>query len=102
MKQGNLVSKNDIASFVNQTEFEGKIKDDTSNKNELNKLSKNVKVISKKGLTTDLIDKFSILIGAKMFSSGIFQKYLVFILAKKQIKYFADTTSIELWKSNGL
>ena len=68
MKQGSLVSKNDIANFVNKTEFESKIKDDTSNKNELNKPSKNVKVISKKGLTTDLIDQFSILIGAKMFS----------------------------------
>ena len=68
MKQGSLVRKSDIANVVNKTEFESKIKDDTSNKNELNKLSKNVKVISKKGLTTDLIDQFSILIGAKMFS----------------------------------
>ena len=40
--------------------------------------------------------------GAKYFSSGIFQNYLVFILAKKCIKYFSDTTRIEWWKSNGI
>ena len=36
-----------------------------------------VKAISAKGLTKDLINKFSILIGTKYFSSGIFQNYLV-------------------------
>ena len=36
-----------------------------------------IKAISAKGLTKDLINKFSILIGAKYFSSGIFQNYLV-------------------------
>ena len=49
------------------------IKDVTSNKNELNKLLKQVKAISTKGLTKDLIEKFSILNGAKYFSSGILQ-----------------------------
>ena len=39
--------------------------------------------LSKKGLTKDLINKFSILNGAKYFSSGIFQNYLVFTSAKK-------------------
>ena len=34
-------------------------------------------------------------------SSGIFQNYLVFIPAKKYIKYFRDTTKIDSWKSNG-
>ena len=62
------------------------------NKNELNELSKRVKSISTKGLTKDLINKFSILNGAKYFSSGIFQNYLVFILAKKKIKCFSGTT----------
>ena len=33
---------------------------------------------------------------------GIFQNYLVFIPAKKQIKYFSGTTRIESWKSNGI
>ena len=42
------------------------------------------------------------LIGAKYFSSGIFQSYLVFIPGKKYIKYFTDTNWIELWKSNGM
>ena len=38
-----------------------------------------VKAISAKGLTKDLINKFSILNGVKYFSSGLFQNYLVFI-----------------------
>ena len=38
--------------------------------------------------------------GAKCFSSGIFQGYLVFIPAKKYIKYFSGTTRIDSWKSN--
>ena len=48
--------------------------------NELNELSGKVKAISTKGLT-----KFSILNGAKYFSSGIFQSYLVFIPAKNTL-----------------
>ena len=49
-----------------------------------------------------MIDKFSILSSAKRFSSGIFQNYLVFIPAKKYIKYFTGTTWIESWKRNGI
>ena len=101
LKQANLASKNDIANFIKKADFDDKLKNITSNKNELNKLSKKKnKAISTKGLTTDLINKFSILNGAKYFSSGIFQNYLVFIPAKKYIKYFSDTTRIELWKAN--
>ena len=47
-----------------------------------------------------LINKFSILNGAKYFSSEILQSYLVSITAKKIIKYFTGTTRIELWRSN--
>ena len=63
---------------------------------------KKVKTISTKGLAKDLIDKFSILNGAKYFSSGIFQNYLVFIPANKYINYFTGTTRTEWWKSNGM
>ena len=49
-----------------------------------------------------MIDKFSILNGAKYFSSGIFQNYLVFMPAIKYIKYFRGTTQIYSWKSNGM
>ena len=66
----------------------------------MNGLSETVKAISAKGLTKDLINKFSILNRARYFSSGIFQNYLVFIPAKKYFKYFSGTTRIELWKSN--
>ena len=34
--------------------------------------------------------------------SGIFQNYLVFIPAKKYIKYFSGSTRIDSWKSNGI
>ena len=74
LKQLNLSSKNNIANLVKETDFENKI---TSNKNKLNELLKKVKEISTKGLTRDLINKISILNGAKYFSSGIFQNYLV-------------------------
>ena len=53
--------------------------------NELNELSEKFKAISTKGLTKDLINKFSILNGAKYLPSGIFQNYLVFIPAKEYI-----------------
>ena len=46
----------------------------------------------KKGLTKDLINKLSILNGAKYFYLRIFQNFLAFIPAKKYIKYFIDTT----------
>ena len=82
LKRGNLESKIAIANFVNKTDFNNKLKDVTSNKNELNELPKKVKAISTKGLTKDLINKFSILNRTKCFPSGIFQNYLVFILAK--------------------
>ena len=55
LKREYLASKSDIANFVNKADFDNKRKLATSNKNELNKLSKKVKAISTKGLTTDLI-----------------------------------------------
>ena len=70
------------------------------NKSELNELSRKVKAISTNGLTKDLVNKFSILNEGKYFSSGIFQNYLIFILAKKYIEHFIGNSLIELWKSN--
>ena len=85
---------------MKKTDIDNKLRNVTSNKNELNELSKKVKAISTIRLTKDLINKFSIRNGAKYFSSGIFQNYLVFIPAKKHIKYVNRTTLVELWKSN--
>ena len=48
----------DIVNFVEKADL---------NKNELNELSKKVKTISTKRLTKDVINKFSILNGAKYF-----------------------------------
>ena len=67
LKQSNLASKSDIANFVKKTDYNNKLKNVTSNKNELNELSKKVKAISTKELTKDLINKFNILNGAKCF-----------------------------------
>ena len=102
LKRRSLASKSDIDDFVKNTDFDNKLKDFTSNKNELNELSKKVKAISTKRLTKNLINKFSILNGSKYFSSGIFQNYLVFISAKEYVKYFSGTTRIESLKSNGM
>ena len=49
-----------------------------------------------------MINGYKILNGAKYFSWGIFQNYLVFMPAKKYIKYFSGTTRMNLWKSNGM
>ena len=68
--------------------------------NQLNELSKKLEATSAKSLTKDLINKFSILNVTKYFSSQIFQNYLVFIPAKKYVKYFIGTTQINSWKSN--
>ena len=88
-KPANLASNSDIANFAKKTDFD-------------NKPSKKVKAISIKELIKDLIDKFSILNGAKYFSLGIFQNYLASIPDKKYIKYFTSTTQVESWKSNGM
>ena len=63
--------------------------------NELYELSKKVTAMSTKGLTKDVINKFSTLKEGKYFL-GLFQNYLVFIPAKKCITYFSGTTRIEL------
>ena len=95
LKQINLASKSDIDNFVKKTDFGNKLRDVTSNKNELNELSKNVKAISTTGLTKKLINTF-ILNGAKYFSLEIFQNYLLFIPTKKYIKYFSGTTGVTI------
>ena len=49
-----------------------------------------------------MINKFSIFNGAKYFSIEIFQNWLVYVPAKKHIKYFSGTTRTESLKSNGI
>ena len=72
LKQANLTSKSDIAYSVKKTDFDNKLKDALSSKNELHKLSKKFKTISTKELIKDSTNKVSILNGAKFFSSWIF------------------------------
>ena len=99
LAQANFASKSDIINFVKKTDFHDKLKKFNKNitkhvlvENELNELSEEIKAISTKELTKDLIDKFSILNGAKYFCSGILQNYFVFIPAKKDINYFSGNT----------
>ena len=47
-KQANLASKSNIADFVNMADIDNKLRDITSNKNELNKLSKKLKQYQQK------------------------------------------------------
>ena len=49
-----------------------------------------------------MINKFSILNRTKYFSSEIYQNCLVFISAKKYIKYFSGTTWNDSRKSRGI
>ena len=86
LAQANLASKIDISNFVKKTDFDNKLKDATSKKTELNELTKKVKEISTKVLKKDLINKISILNGAKYMFSEIFQNCLVFIPAKNTLK----------------
>ena len=46
-----------------------------------------------------MINKYSILNGAKYFPSNVLHDYLVFISANKYFKVFSGTTEIYLWKS---
>ena len=60
--------------FLKKTDFNKQAKNVTSNKNELNGLSKKkVKAISTKGLTKDMVDKFTVLNGAKYFLQEYFK-----------------------------
>ena len=99
LAQASSASKNDNAGLVETIDFDDKLKilnkNVTLNKikhlvveNELNELSQKVKEISTKWLTRDLIKKFRILNGAKYFSAGIFQEYLVFTPFKLYLKFF--------------
>ena len=49
-----------------------------------------------------MINEFSIRNGAKYFSEGIFQSYLLYLPLKKYIKYFSETTRFNSWKCNGI
>ena len=48
LNQASLASKSDIANWVKKTDFDNKLKDVTSNKNESNKLSKKLKQYQQK------------------------------------------------------
>ena len=51
-----------------------------------------------KELAKDLLNGYKSFNSPKIFSSKIFQNYLVFIPAKKYIKYFTGTTRSSSWK----
>ena len=63
-----MASKSGIVNFVKNTYFDNKLKNVTSNKNELKDLSKKLKQYKQKGLRKDLINEFSIFNGEKYLS----------------------------------
>ena len=70
--------------------------------NKLDELSEKVEIISTKGFPKDLMNGYSILKGAKYFSSGVLQNYLVFISANKCNESFSGAQKIYSWKSKGM
>ena len=58
------------------------------------KLLLSTKILSTKGLTKDMVNKYRILNGAKYFSSGVLQNYIVFISASKSIELFIGSQPI--------
>ena len=115
LAQTKLATKCDIADFVKKAYFVEKLininRKVTLNKarhveikDKLDDLSKNVKIISTKGLTKDLINKYSILNGGKYFSSDGLQNYLVFISTRRIYRISKDGSNnkTELWGSTGM
>ena len=78
-----------------------KKKNVTSDKNELNELSKKVKALSTKGFTKDLINEVN---RSKIEQKDFLQEYFIITQylyqLKNYIKYLSSTTRIDLWKSN--
>ena len=70
-------------------------------KKKLHDQGKKVKLISTKRLTEDLINKYSILNGAKYFSSDELQNYLVFV-STRNIQLFSNRSKIYWSKSAGI
>ena len=113
LKPANLASKTMIADFIKKIDFDDKLKYFNKKVNpnktrhiEVNtKLEKKLKIISTKALTADLINKYSILNGAKYFSSNGPQNYLIFTSIRKIIFISNENDNIDLWgsiKSTGI
>ena len=73
LKRENLACKRDIDNFVKKTNFDNKLKDAASNKNELNGLSKKVNTIATKELKKVLINKFRFLMEQNIFLQEYFK-----------------------------
>ena len=65
-------------------------------------LSREVRLIPKRGLTKDLINGFSILNGPNYFVEDVFQKVLLFKSVYKYFKVHTKSSRILAWKSKGL
>ena len=75
--------QNHNAIFLKKPNFDNEIKNVTSDKNELNELSKKVKALSTKGFTKDLINEVS---RSKIEQKDFLQEY--FIIEQKEQKDF--------------
>ena len=106
LKQANLTSHNDIWYYWSCKKADDELlnlnKKITSNKSKLLLVENELNELSEKGTTKDLTNKYSIFTGAKNFSSGVLQNYLVFISFNKYIKFLHKTQEISLRKSKGM
>ena len=59
-------------------------------------------LISRKGFTKDLINRYSILNGAKYFAEDGSQNYLVFQSIPGYVQTFTETNKIFSWRYKGL
>ena len=104
-----LVTKIDIAYFVENADFDDKLgiisKKVTFNKRrnvqankELYELSEKVTLISTKGLTKDLINKYSTFNGARYFFKNGLQNYFVSQVSINYFKLLTNSYTVKEWK----
>ena len=114
LAQANLAGKNGTDNFVNKIYFNNKLKklnkkvnsnnaSHTEFNTKLDDLERNVKIISTKGLTADLINKYSILNGPKYFFLQMDYKTIQCLLSTRHIDSIGNNTvNIELLGSTGM
>ena len=89
-------------SFNKYIKFLNKTQEISLRKSKLLLVGNELNELSEKGAKKDLTNKYSIFNGAKYFSSGVLQNYLVFISFNKYIKFLNKTQKISLRKSKGM
>ena len=116
LKQGNLVSRNDIGDFIKMIYFDENLKNlliiklfqikqniHTQVEKKLNDMSKKVKLIPTKILTKNLIKGYSFVVGKSYFSNNGLQKYIKFhpLFNTSKLRN-PDDVEVLFWRSLGI